>query len=164
MLRLRRTRRHVLAGPGRVGPPPSHGAARARRSLPVAHPEAAISCRRPHRGRRRPAVTQTGNGTQSCAARHRRLITFERAAAGPASWRRCRALTELGVAERSHHREKTAQRPDDQGEADRARVHQHALRRHEDAGADDNADDDGDAVHHAQLLLHLDTTLVAHHR
>ena len=61
---------------------------------------------------------------------------------------------ELGVAEGADRREHSRHGPHHEGHADGARVVEHAGRRDEDAGADDDAHDDADAVHETQLTLH----------
>jgi len=69
---------------------------------------------------------------------------------------RCVGLTEFSVAEGADERDESGKDPDDEGESNGAGVAQHADGRHEDAGADDDADDDGDAIEQPQLLLQFD--------
>ena len=69
---------------------------------------------------------------------------------------------ELGVAVGADHGVDAAQRPDQERHAGAARVDENPSGAHEDAGADDAADDDGHAVHQAQLLLQDDPVVLLH--
>lgn len=60
---------------------------------------------------------------------------------------------QLGVAERAHRGQHTAQDPDHQRQANGASFLEYAPRRDEDATAHDDAHYDGNAVDQAQLFL-----------
>lgn len=60
----------------------------------------------------------------------------------------------------THHGEDSGDGPDDERDVDTAGVHEDSGRRHEDAGADDAAHDDGDAVHQAHFRLERDLVVL----
>lgn len=71
------------------------------------------------------------------------------------------AGAELGVAQGAEDGEQSGQRPDDQRHPHGLGVDEDSRRRDEDAGADDGADDDGDAV--PQRYLSLEDHLLLRH-